>query len=145
MQLANYLPCHKKVYVDNSVTKDIVALQSVFDALNKKVEAICTLSYMWCFLLTDDGCLWLNDKSHGGGGQYVVDNNYKFLHDGIKNPQVQEFWNKFIELNFGSANEMEVLEFLIDMENNESQIPPTVFYNTKKLCEAYIQFHGKGN
>jgi hypothetical protein len=140
MKLTNYKPRYTKICFDNRLTNDIVALQVAFDAIGKKVEAICTFSFMWCFVLTDDGCLWLNDKSHGGGGEYSMTTNYRFLYSSPNHPAIKQFWDKFIELNFGSADEDEVLQFLIDMEDNADGIIPAVYRDTKVLCEGFLQY-----
>jgi hypothetical protein len=140
MKLTNYTRRYTKIRFDNRFTSDIAVLQTAFDAIGKKVEAICTIGLMWCFVLTDDGCLWLNDKSHGGGGEYNMTTNYRFLYSAPNVPTIQEFWNKFIELNFGSADEDEVLQFLIDMEDNADRIVPAVYRDTKVLCEGFLEY-----
>lgn len=140
MKLTNYTRRYTKIRFDNQFTNDITALQTAFATIGKKVEAFCTMGLMWCFVLTDDGCLWLNDKSHGGGGEYNMTTNYRFLYSSSNHPAIKQFWDKFIQLNFGSADEGEVLQFLIVMEDNSDDIDPAVYRDTKVLCEGFLQY-----
>jgi hypothetical protein len=62
----------KRIPFKSSETNDHKKVGDVFAENGHFVVDIQREMHMWIWVLTDDGGLWLLDKSHGGGGYFEL-------------------------------------------------------------------------
>lgn len=130
-----------QIYFNNKDTNDLQKVKDTFFKNNLEIIHIYTLYYCWCYALASNGSLWLLDKSHGCGGCYQQEYNYRFFNDVKTTEQGLQIWKAFYQANFKNATEDEVLEFLINIETQKDTIPVLHFIHMKKLCEAFLQYN----